>query len=170
MAHEDDGFLAGRGMAAGAAEAFVGLVGKSALGAARAWRFAEAIWRHAEAPTERLAVFLECAAQAARLDDEKVVLSEFVADMGCALAALAARGTLLRLVVLGKASGGVYVALAAPVAEVASVYGADIQVLPRAAVAAILGESLESAPIFAEYRAAGIAEREIKLGLVSGAA
>ena len=48
-------------------------------------------------------------------------------------------------------------------------YGADIQVLPGAAVAAILGSNRESAPTFAEYRAAGVAEREIKLGLVPGA-
>jgi len=169
-AREDNGFLAGRGTIEGTAEAFVGLVGKSVLGAARAWRFAEAVWRHADAPPERLAVFLDCASHAARLDDEKIVLSEFIADTGCALAALAARGTLVRLVVLGKASGGVYVALAAPAAEVSSVYGADIQVLPGAAVAAILGESRESTPSFAEYRAAGIAEREIKLGLVPGSA
>src|SRR5258708_29963682 len=123
MAHEDEGFLAGRGTAAGAAEAFVGLVGKSALGAARAWRFAEAVWRHTEAPPERLAVFLDCASHAARLEDEKIVLSEFIADMGCALAALAARGTRVRLVILGKASGGGYGALAAAVAEGSAVYG-----------------------------------------------
>jgi len=97
------------------------------------------------------------------------VLSEFIADMGCALAALVARGTRVRLVILGKASGGVYVALAAPVAEVSSVYGADIQVLPGAAVAAILGSTHESVPTFAEYRSAGVAESEIKLGLVPGA-
>ena len=169
-AREDQGFLAGRGMVEGAAEAFVGLVGKSVLGAARAWRLAEAVWRHTEAPPERLAVFLDCASHAARLDDEKIVLSEFIADMGCALAALAARGTRVRLVILGKAGGGVYVALAAPAAEVSSVYGADIQVLPGSAVAAILGSSRESAPSFAEYRAAGVAEREIKLGIVPGAA
>ncbi len=168
-AREDQGFVEGRGMVEGAAEAFVGLVGKSALGAARAWRFAEAIWRHTQAPPERLAVFVDCASHSARLEDEKIVLSEFIADMGCALAALVARGTRVRLVILGKASGGVYVALAAPVAEVSSVYGADIQVLPGAAVAAILGSTHESVPTFAEYRSAGVAESEIKLGLVPGA-
>jgi hypothetical protein len=39
-------------------------------------------------------------------------------------------------------------------------------VLPATAVAAILGESTESAPSFAEYRAARVAEEEIKLGFV----
>jgi hypothetical protein len=83
-----------------------------------------------------------------------------------ALASLASKGTRVGLTVLGQAGGGVYVALAAPAHRVASVYGADIQVLPGAAVAAILGESNESVPGFAEYRESGVADEEIKLGIV----
>jgi len=67
---------------------------------------------------------------------------------------------------VGQAGGGVYVALAAPARRVTSLYGADIQVLPGAAVAAILGESRESAPAFDDYRAAGVADDELKLGFV----
>jgi hypothetical protein len=40
--------------------------------------------------------------------------------------------------------------------------------LPGAAVAAILGESREEAPTFTEYRAAGVADEELKLGIVPG--
>jgi hypothetical protein len=72
------------------------------------------------------------------------------------------------LTVLGKAGGGVYVALAAPASRVASIHGADIQVLPGSAVAAILGSSTESAPVFDEYRKSGVADEEIKLGIVPG--
>jgi hypothetical protein len=97
-------------------------------------------------------------------------LSDFIVDMALALAALGARGTQVGLTVLGKAGGGVYVALAAPARCVASVYGADIQVLPASAVAAILGEGRDAVPSFPEYRAAGVADEEIKLGLVPGAA
>ena len=86
--------------------------------------------------------------------------------MAFALAALAARGTQVGLTVLGKAGGGVYVALAGPARRVASVHGADIQVLPGSAVAAILGESRESAPGFDEYRKSGVSDEEIKLGIV----
>ena len=113
-------------------------------------------------------VLLDCASHAPRLEDERAVQSEFVVDMALALAALGARGARVGLTVLGKAGGGVYVALAAPAARVASVYGADIQVLPASAVAAILGERREVVPSFAEYRAAGVADEEIKLGLVPG--
>jgi hypothetical protein len=165
-ARESAGFLEGTGRRGGREEAFVGVVGKSALGTRRAWRFADAVWRHCDRPPAHLEVFLDCATHAARLEEEKIVLTEFIVDMGFALAALAAMGASIGLTVLGKAGGGVYVALAAPAARVASVYGADIQVLPATAVAAILGESRESAPSFAEYRAARVAEEEIKLGFV----
>lgn len=167
-ARESQGFITGDGKRGGAEEAFAGIVGKSPLGAARAWRFAESVWQHAASPPRHLEVFLDCATHAARLDDEKIVLTEFIVDMGFALAALALKGTQIGLTVLGKAGGGVYVALAAPAHRVASVYGADIQVLPGTAVAAILGESHETAPSFDEYRASGVADEEIKLGFVPG--
>ena len=167
-ARESEGVLEGRGVRAGAEERFVGLVGKGALNAARAWRFAEIAWSHLDSPPERLEVYLDCASHAARLDEERIVLTEFVVDMGAALASVGSRGASVGMTVVGKAGGGVYVALAAPAARVASLYGADIQVLPGSAVAAILGEAAESAPAFDDYRAAGVAEQEIKLGLVPG--
>jgi hypothetical protein len=146
-----------------------GIVGKSPLDARRAWRFSDAIWKMAGDPPARLDVLLDCASHAARLDDERIVLTEYVAGMAFALAALGARGTSIRLIVLGKAGGGVYVALAAPARHVASVYGADIQVLPGAAVAAILGESNDVAANFKDYSAAGVADEELKLGIIPGA-
>ena len=97
-----------------------------------------------------------------------MVLTEYVVDMGVALASLGSKGAGVGMTVAGKAGGGVYVALAAPAARVASIHGSDIQVLPGSAVAAILGEASESAPAFDDYRAAGVAEQEIKLGLVPG--
>ena len=168
-ARESQGFVIGKGKRDGVEEDFAGVVGKNPLGAERAWRFAEAVWRATEAPPRRFEVFLDCAAHAARLDDEKIVLTEYIVDMGYALAVLAAKGTQVGLTILGKAGGGVYVALAAPALRVTSVYGADIRVLPGAAVAAILGESREETPAFAEYLAAGVADAELKLGLVPDA-
>lgn len=167
-ARESEGILEGRGTRDRLDERLVGLVGKGALNAARAWRFSEIVWGMLAAPPERLEVYLDCASHAARLDEEKIVLTEYVVDMGLALASLGSRGTQVSMTVAGKAGGGVYVALAAPAARVASIYGADIQVLPGSAVAAILGEARESAPAFSDYRAAGVAEQEIKLGLAPG--
>jgi hypothetical protein len=167
-AREADGLIAGRGKRAGTEEAFVGLVGRKPVGAARAWRFAEAVWALLDDPPARLEVFLDCASHAARLEDERVVLSEFIAGMSRALAAIAGRGTRVGLTVLGEAGGGVYVALAAPAQRVTSLYGAAIQVLPGAALTAILGEIKDTTPTFADYRAAGVADEELKIGLVPG--
>lgn len=165
-ARESEGSIEGQGVRGGGREAILGLIGKQPLGAARAWRFAQRAWQLLQAPPERLEVYLDCATHAARLDDERMVLTEFIVDMSLALGSLAAAGTRVGLTIVGQAGGGVYVALAAPAHRVASVYDADIQVLPGAAVAAILGETHESAPIFADYRAAGVSDEEIKLGLI----
>lgn len=169
-AREVDGIIEGSGRRDGIEERFIGIVGKSPLNAARAWRFSELAWTLSEAPPERVQVYLDCASHAARLDEEKLVLTEYIVDMGLALAALSRRGARIETTIAGKAGGGVYVALAAPAQQVSSIHGADIQVLPGSAVAAILGESKESAPSFEEYRKAGVAEAEIKLGIVPGTA
>jgi hypothetical protein len=167
-AREANGVLSGAARRNGEEELLAGIVGKQALGAARAWRFADEVWRAQAGTARRLEVFLDCATHAARLDDERIVLSEYIVDAAFALAALAANGVEVGLTIVGKAGGGVYVALAAPARRVASVHGADIQVLPGAVVAAILGRSEERAPSFEEYRAAAVAEDEIKLGFVPG--
>lgn len=165
-AREWNGVILGVGEREGRREAFAGLVDNEPVDAARAWHFAEAVWQHRAAPPARLEVFLDTASHAARLDEEKRILSEFIVDMAAALTALAARGTRIGLTITGRAGGGVYVALAAPAARVASIYGRSrIEVLPGAAIAAILGESREEAPDFAEYRASGVADEEIKPGL-----
>ena len=135
------------------------------VGAERAWRFAQAAWRLAIEAPARLEVLLDCESHAARLEDEKVVLTEYIVDMGVALAALAARGTHVELTILDRAGGGVYVALAAPATRVAVVFGADIQVLPGAAVASILGAHRDAVGDIADYRRAGVADEEHKLGL-----
>jgi malonate decarboxylase beta subunit len=164
---ECDGLITGEAMRGGAAVPVLGLVGKSPVGAERAWRFAEAAWQHASRPPQRLEVLLDCETHAAKLDDEKRVLSEFIVDMGAALAAVAARGCHVELTILNRAGGGVYVALSAPASRVAVVHGANIQVLPGAAVASILGSSRDEVGDAAEYRRAGVADDEHKLGLLT---
>jgi len=166
-AQDARGLIAGKGRRGDAEEVFVGLVGRKPVGAARAWRFADFVWKLVDSPPERLEAYLDCASHAPRLDDEKIVLSDYIAGMSRALAALAARGTRVGLTILGQAGGGVYVALAAPAARVTSLHGAEIQVLPGAAVAAILGgENPESIPSFDAYREAGVADDELKLGIL----
>jgi hypothetical protein len=161
-AREADGVVVGS--VVGGAR-LLGLVGSSPVGAARAWAFAEETWAFALGSGPRLEVVLDCESHATRFDDEKAVLSEFIVDMGVALAAARARGAHVQLTILGRAGGGVYVALAAGASRVAAVYGADIQVLPGAAVASILGERQAASGDAEEFSRAGVADDIIKLGL-----
>jgi len=162
---ECDGVVTGEATVDGKPVPMLGLVGTTHVGAERAWRFAQAAWRLAIQAPPRLEVLLDCESHAARLEDEKAVLTEFIVDMGAALAALAARGTHVELTILDRAGGGVYVALAAPATRVCVVFGADIQVLPGAVVASILGANRDAVGELAEYRRAGVADEELKLGL-----
>jgi hypothetical protein len=165
-AHETAGLIEGAGRSIDGEETMLGIVGKAPLGTERAWRFAQAGCTLLAAPPARLRILLDCAAHAARLDDERVVLSEYVVDMSIPLALLAARGTRVELTVVGEAGGGVYVALASPAAHVSAVHGARIRVLPGSAITAILGQVKEESASAMEYRAAGVAEEELKLGIV----
>ncbi|HZZ93863.1 MAG TPA: biotin-independent malonate decarboxylase subunit gamma [Usitatibacter sp.] len=161
---EADGVLAGEAGTGPSREAVLGLVRRVPVGAATAWRFAEAAWGLGRNAPPRVRVLLDCATHAGRLEDERIVLSEFIVDMASALAALA-RQSRLELTVTGEAGGGVYVALAAPAPLVSAVHGAAIRVLPHAAIAAILGDDRDAAPDAAAYAGAGVAERELRLGI-----
>ena len=161
---ETDGVLAGEGVDAGGPQAVVGLMRRTPVGAAAAWRFADAAWRLAREAPARVRVLLDCATHAGRLEDERIVLSEFIVDMASALAALG-RQSRVELTVTGEAGGGVYVALAAPAPVVSTVYGAAIRVLPHAAIAAILGDDRDAAPDAGAYEQAGVADRELRIGI-----
>jgi carboxyltransferase family protein len=166
-ARQCDGVIEGHGERADASEAFAGCVDNAPVSSTRAWRFADIVWRHLDNPPASLQVYLDSASHAARLDEERRILSEYIVDMAAALAALERRGTHVGLTVTGRAGGGVYVALAAPARRVAAVHGvARIEVLPGMAVAAILGESRDDTPSFSDYRTAGVAEDELRLGIV----
>jgi acetyl-CoA carboxylase beta subunit len=163
-AREAHGLVEGRGRTEVGEERFIGLVGDKPLGSERAWRFADLAWRDAGGGTLR--VLLDCASHATRLEEERIVLTEFIVDMSLALEHLARRGTRVQLTIVGKAGGGVYVALAAPARHVAAVHDAEIHVLPGAAVSAILGSARDAIPSFADYRRSRVAEEELKLGLI----
>lgn len=164
-ADDADGVITGEGEGGQGHEAIVGLVRRAPVGAAAAWRFADAAWRLARSAPARVRVLLDCATHAARLDDERIVLSEFIVDMAHALDVLA-RETSLELTVTGEAGGGIYVALAAPAPTVSALAGAAIRVLPQAAIAAILGADRDGAPDAEAYVSAGVAESVLRLGVI----
>jgi acetyl-CoA carboxylase beta subunit len=160
-----DGVVTGRATTEAGDIAVLGSIDRQPMGAARACRLAETILQFAASPPKALHILLDCDAHSALIDDEKVMLSSYLALVARALAALRAAGTAVETIVLGKAGGGIYVALAAG-GEVSLLYGAEVQLLPGKAIQSILGESEAGTVAFADYVAAGVAERERRIGLV----
>lgn len=166
--HEQAGVLVGEALQAGLPVSVVGLTGGKMLGAARAWTLASLIWKMYRSPPrvpQTLHFLVDCESHATTLDDERIMLSMYLADLATALYALGHAGTRIETTVLGKIGGGVYVALCAPAAQVNLLYGAEIQLLPGKAIASILGGGETQKYDFKEYQAAHVAEQEIKLGL-----
>ena len=169
-----NGVLSGEALCDGQAVALTGFIGRkgSALGAERAWAQADVLWKmlsrdaSASAPPRTLHMLVDCESHATSLDDERIMLSAYLADLASALHALAQAGTHIETTVLGKLGGGAYVALSAPVAQVNMLYGSEIQLLPGRAIASILGEVAMQKHEFDEYKVARVADREIKLGIV----
>lgn len=165
-AQERGGVVTGEAQYQGEKIALLGVVNGKLLGAAAAWAMADAVWKHVVQPPRSLHVLVDCESHATSMDDERVMLSVYLADLAAALHALGRAGTRVETTVLGKLGGGVYVALAAPSEQVNLVYGTHIQLLPGAAIASILGDAAPDKFEFADYSKSRVADRELKLGLV----
>lgn len=174
---EHGGILSGWGECAGETIAIAGFIGGKLLGAERAWLQADTLWQMVAARADdasrsgkmvpgKLHFLVDCDSHATTLDDERVMLSAYLADLACALHALSRAGTYVETTVLGKLGGGVYVALAAPVAQVNMIYQTEIQLLPGRAIASILGATAMQQHDFNEYKSARVADQELKLGIV----
>ncbi len=168
---EKNGVLSGEAMFEGKAVMLAGFVGGKALSAERAWRQAGALWKMlspggATGSPQRLHMLVDCESHSTSLDDERIMLSAYLADLACALNALIEAGMHIETTVLGKVGGGVYVALCAPVAKVNMLYGTEIQLLPGRAIASILGDVALQKHEFDEYRLARVADQELKLGIL----
>ncbi len=148
----------------------LGLVDNAPLGVESAWLFADRVWAmvnaemHQRKVPRRLNIVVDCEAHSTKLDDEKVMLSSYIANVSVALAALAKRGTYIETTVLNILGGGVYVALAAASVNVNLLHGAHIQLLPRGAIASILGGDETAVYGFNDYVAAHVAEQELRVG------
>jgi len=163
---EQDGVLFGTGTDANGAAVVLGSIDRRAMSAARASQLSGRLLAMlaGERPA-RLQMLFDCDAHSSALDDEKVMLSSYLANLAQSLWLLREAGTRIETVVLNKLGGGIYVALAAASHEVNVIHGGEIQLLPGKALAAILGEALVAKVEFADYLAAGVAERELRIGM-----
>ncbi len=152
--HKMDGVLFGRNKAS--PNAFFGFIDGIPVTALAAWTLAgECLALADERPGEAVTVFLDSPGQAPTFRDERVMLSEYIAHLALVLSSLRQHGHRVTLQVLGDAAGGIYVALAAPAARVVALPGANVQVLPPAAIARVLRRRSEPGGI-EDYLRAGV--------------
>ena len=134
-----DGVLIGR-TTKDSPDTFFGLVSREPVGALALWTLAGACLSAADSrPDGAVMLLLDAPGQAATLRDERVMLSQYVAHLALVLSHLRVRGHRVTLQVLGEAAGGIYVALAAPASRVVALPGANVQMLPPAAMARVIG-------------------------------
>ena len=153
--HHMDGVLVGRNGKA-SPNAFFGLINGAPVGALAAWTLAgECLALAGERPGEAVTVFLDSPGQAPTLRDERVMLSEYIAHLALTLSSLRISGHRVTLQVLGDAAGGLYVALAAPATRVVALPGANVHVLPPAAIARVMRRRSEQGGI-EDYMRAGV--------------
>ena len=134
-----DGVLIGRTTKT-SPDTFFGLVTREPVGALALWTLAGVCLSAADSrPDEAVMLLLDAPGQAPTLRDERVMLSQYVAHLALVLAHLRVRGHRVTLQVLGEAAGGIYVALAAPATRVVALPGANVQMLPPAAMARVIG-------------------------------
>ena len=134
-----DGVLIGR-TTKNSPDTFFGLVSREPVGALALWTLAGACLSAADSrPGEAIMLLLDAPGQAPTLRDERVMLSQYVAHLALVLSHLRLSGHRVTLQVLGEAAGGIYVALAAPATRVVALPGANVQILPPAAMARVIG-------------------------------
>jgi hypothetical protein len=155
--HKMDGVLFGRS-GKSSPNAFFGFIDGTPVGALATWTLAgECLALADERPGEAVTVFLDSPGQAPTFVDERVMLSEYVAHLALVLSTLRRNGHRVTLQVLGDAAGGIYVALAAPAARVVALPGANVQVLPPAAIARVLRRRSEPGGVD-DYLRAGVVD------------
>jgi hypothetical protein len=85
------------------------------------------------------------------------MLSQYVSHLALVLSHLRVRGHRVTLQLLGEAAGGIYVALAAPATRVVALPGANVQMLPPAAMARVIGRNSERGDVN-DYLRAGVVD------------
>jgi hypothetical protein len=112
--------------------------------AAACWRFAQALLDLArDRPPMPFVILLDTPGQAASLDNEQLLLSEFIAQVAAVTYRLRAQGQPVELWLTGEAGGAIYVALAAAATTVTAWPGARVQTLPARVVSGVVGITRE---------------------------
>jgi carboxyltransferase family protein/malonate decarboxylase gamma subunit MdcE len=121
---------------------FIGALGGDPIDARDCLQLAE--WLLAiphEWPESPVVLILDARAHAATVEDERVMLSDYLVHLSTAIGLVARAGSRIVLWIPGAASGASYVAFAAGADRVSALPAARLAVLPPGAVREIIGEA-----------------------------
>lgn len=137
---------------------FLGSVG-APVSAADCWHLADWLLAIGDTqPGSPVVLVLDAEAHAATVEDERVLLADYLVHLSLCVAALARTAPRTVLWLPGAASGASYVAFAAPVDRVCALPAARIAILPPAAVRQILGDEVTSAGSPQDWVQTGVAD------------
>jgi hypothetical protein len=137
---------------------FLGSVG-APVSAADCWHLAN--WLIAQGdthPGSPLVLILDAQAHAATVEDERVLLADYLVHLSLCAAVRARTAPRTVLWLPGAASGASYVAFAAPVDRVCALPSAHIAILPPAAVRQILGDGATAVASAQDWVQTGVAD------------
>jgi malonate decarboxylase beta subunit len=124
---------------------FLGALGGAPIGALECWILADwLLAAHASHAGSPVVLVLDARSHAARVRDERVLLSDYLVHFSTVVDHLSRNGHRCVLWIPGEASGASYVAFAAAVDRVSALPSARIAVLPGRAVEQILGAPVQS--------------------------
>jgi hypothetical protein len=110
-------------------------------------------------PGRPVLIALDIPGHSAMLQDEQLLLSDFVVHLALVVTSLRQAGHAIRLILLGRASGALYAALAASTTRVIATSDAQVEVLPAQAAMHVTREP--GAIGEADLLASGIADQII---------
>lgn len=135
-----EGVIHGDGWVDGRTTCVAGFVSGRPVDVFACWRLAEALRGFAREPVDvPVTLLLDTPGQSSTVEDEQVLLSEYIAHVACAAHALRAQGRTVELWLIGEAGGAIYVALAAAATTVTGWPGLRLQTLPARAVDEVIG-------------------------------
>lgn len=113
---------------------------------------------YSSADTKSLTIEIDCHGHSILLQDEEIILSQYLAYLALCLRYLVREGSPIRLLVKGNLSGGIYIALAAAASTTALTPGAVIRTLPHSSLVHIFGSDTQETPESASYVEWGVVD------------
>jgi acetyl-CoA carboxylase beta subunit len=121
------------------------------------------------AGTKPLTIAIDCPGHSILLQDEEIILSQYLVHLALSLRLLVREGASIRLLVAGNVSGGIYIAFSAATSTTELAPGAVIRTLPRSSLVQIFGEDMQEEIDNASYVEWGLAEKVLVPGHHAGA-